>query len=225
MLTVGYQLSEIIRINHAATGDGVGALARRSLTAMNIADPDRVLRAYPFQLSGGMQQRVMIALAMIANPRLLILDEPTSALDVTTQAQLLAELESLRSGQQTSMLFIAHDIALLAQIANRIVVMYAGQIVESGPRDAIVNHPLHPYTRALIGAVERMDIGDGERLEAIAGDPPDLRVAQPGCAFAPRCPLVMDRCHTQVPPLTETAPGQEVACHLYPTTTAAEAAA
>ncbi len=225
VLTVGYQLSEIIRINNAATGDGVDALARRSLAAMNIADPDRVLHAYPFQLSGGMQQRVMIALAMIANPRLLILDEPTSALDVTTQAQLLAELESLRSGQQTSMLFISHDIALLAQIANRIVVMYAGEIVESGPRDTIVTHPLHPYTRALIGAVERMDTGDDERLETIPGDPPDLRVVQSGCAFALRCPFVMDHCHTQVPPRTEAAPGQEVACHLYQTTSSAEAAA
>jgi peptide/nickel transport system permease protein len=225
VLTVGYQLTEVIRVNHAASGDGIDALARRSLAAMNIADPDRVLRAYPFQLSGGMQQRVMIALAMIAQPRLLILDEPTSALDVTTQAQLLAELESLRSEQQTSMLFISHDIALLAQIATRIVVMYAGQIVESGPRDAIVDHPLHPYTRALIGAVERMDAAGEERLEAIAGDPPDLRVVQPGCPFAPRCPLVMDRCRVVAPPLIEAEPGQDVACHLYPEATRGEAAA
>jgi oligopeptide/dipeptide ABC transporter ATP-binding protein len=215
VLTVGYQLSEVIRVNHAAGPDGIDSLARRSLAAMNIADPDRVLRAYPFQLSGGMQQRVMIALAMIGKPRLLILDEPTSALDVTTQAQLLTELESLRSQQQTSMLFISHDIALLAQIASRIVVMYAGQIVESGPRDAIVERPLHPYTRALIGAVERMDAAGEERLEAIAGDPPDLRVVQPGCPFAPRCPLVMDRCRTIVPAIVTAQPEQEVACHLY----------
>ena len=201
------------------------ALARQSLAAMNIADPDRVLRAYPFQLSGGMQQRVMIALAMIGQPRLLILDEPTSALDVTTQAQLLDELESLRAGQQTSMLFISHDIALLAQIASRIVVMYAGQICESGPRDAIVEHPLHPYTRALIGAVERMDAAGEERLEAIAGDPPDLRVVPPGCPFAPRCPLVMDRCRMVAPRLIEAAPGPTVACHLYSDATSEEAAA
>jgi peptide/nickel transport system permease protein len=225
VLTVGYQLSEVIRVNRAASGNGIDALARRSLAAMNIADPDRVLRAYPFQLSGGMQQRVMIALAMIAKPRLLILDEPTSALDVTTQAQLLSELERLRSGQQTSMLFISHDIALLAQIANRIVVMYAGQIVESGPRNAIVDHPLHPYTRALIGAVERMDAAGEERLEAITGDPPDLRVVPTGCPFAPRCPFVMDRCRTIDPPLIEAEPGQSVACHLYITAIDEETAA
>lgn len=217
VLTVGYQLAEVIRVNKAASGDGVAALARASLAAMNIADPDRVLRTYPFQLSGGMQQRVMIALAMIGRPALLILDEPTSALDVTTQAQLLALLESLRTNQETSMLFISHDIALLAQIAGRIVVMYAGQICESGPRDAIVEHPLHPYTRALIGAVERMDEPGDKRLEAIAGDPPDLRFIPPGCPFAPRCPAVMDRCRTLAPPLVELVPGQQVACYLYAT--------
>jgi oligopeptide/dipeptide ABC transporter ATP-binding protein len=225
VLTVGYQLSEVIRVNKAASGAGIGELARQSLTAMNIADPDRVLRAYPFQLSGGMQQRVMIALAMIAKPRLLILDEPTSALDVTTQAQLLVELDSLRAGSQTGMLFISHDIALLAQIASRIVVMYAGQIMESGPRDAIVERPLHPYTRALIGAIERMDEPGEERLEAIAGDPPDLRLLPSGCPFAPRCPLVMDRCHTVVPPLHEAAAKQLVACHLYPVVPERETAA
>lgn len=225
VLTVGYQLSEVIRVNRAANADGIYALSRQSLAAMNIADPERVLRAYPFQLSGGMQQRVMIALAMIGKPRLLILDEPTSALDVTTQAQLLAELESLRSGQQTSMIFISHDIALLAQIATRIVVMYAGQVVEAGPRDAIVAQPLHPYTRALIGAVERMDAAGDERLEAISGDPPDLRVVQPGCPFAARCPFVMDRCRVVNPSLIEVEPGQTVACHLYSSIAGQEAVA
>lgn len=215
VLTVGYQLSEVIRVNKAATGNDIAPLARASLAAMNIADPERVLGAYPFQLSGGMQQRVMIALAMIGRPSLLILDEPTSALDVTTQAQLLAELESLRATQQMSMLFISHDIALLAQIAGRIVVMYAGRIVESGPRDALVERPLHPYTRALIGAVARMEQPSGGRLEAIAGDPPDLRIVQPGCPFAPRCPAVMDRCRAIAPAIIEPEPGQQVACHLY----------
>lgn len=215
VLTVGYQLQEVIRINNAASGDGVAELARQSLAAMNIADPERVMQAYPFQLSGGMQQRVMIALAMIGRPKLLILDEPTSALDVTTQAQLLVELERLRATQQTSMLFISHDIALLAQIADRIAVMYAGEIVESGSRDEIVERPLHPYTQALIGAVERMDEAGDARLEAIAGDPPDLRVTQAGCPFAPRCPAVMDRCRTVAPALREEAPGQLVSCHLY----------
>jgi oligopeptide/dipeptide ABC transporter ATP-binding protein len=167
----------------------------------------------------------MIALAMIGRPGLLILDEPTSALDVTTQAQLLTELESLRATQQVSMLFISHDIALLAQIAGRIVVMYAGQIVESGPRDAIVERPLHPYTRALIGAVERMDRPNGGRLEAIAGDPPDLRFVQPGCPFAPRCPAVMERCRTVAPALVEQEPDQQVACHLYSAVTEEETAA
>jgi len=215
VLTVGYQLSEVIRVNRAASGSDISELARQSLEAMNIADPERVMRAYPFQLSGGMQQRVMIALAMISKPRLLILDEPTSALDVTTQAQLISELESLRAYQQTSMLFISHDVALLAQIASHIVVMYAGQVVETGPRDAIVERALHPYTRALIGAVQRMDGASSERLETIAGDPPDLRTIQHGCPFAPRCPMVMDRCRVEAPPIVQMEMGQDVACHLY----------
>jgi peptide/nickel transport system permease protein len=213
VLTVGYQLRETIRANRKARGMEVKRLAREALVAVQIPDPDRVLRAYPFQLSGGMQQRVMIALAMIGRPDLLILDEPTSALDVTTQAQFLDELERLRQNLGTSILFITHDISLLADFADQLLVLYAGQVCESGPRDAVLDHPQHPYTRALLDAVSRTG-GAGGRLAAIPGDPPDPTHVPPGCPFAPRCPLVMPVCWEVNPALVEVEVGHRAACHV-----------
>ncbi|MGH2617387.1 MAG: oligopeptide/dipeptide ABC transporter ATP-binding protein, partial [Thermomicrobiales bacterium] len=167
-----------------------------------------------FQLSGGMQQRVMIALAMASQPDLLILDEPTSSLDVTTQAQLLDELTALRERFGTSMIFITHDIALLSGIADTIVVMYAGQICESGPRERVIASPQHPYTQALLNAVERVSVLGGERLAAIPGDPPDPTSLPPGCPFAPRCPFAMPVCTAINPAPTIVAPEHAAACHL-----------
>jgi peptide/nickel transport system permease protein len=214
VLTVGAQLHETLRQHRKLRPDQARTAARQALAAVHIADPERVLRAYPFQLSGGMQQRVMIALAMASAPALLILDEPTSALDVTTQAQLLDELTSLRQRLGTSMLFISHDIALLSGIADTLVVLYAGQICEQGPRDQVIARPRHPYTQALLNAVERIHLPADGRLATIPGDPPDPTRLPPGCPFAPRCPYAMPICAVSNPEATLVAPGHVAACHL-----------
>ncbi len=214
VLTVGSQLRETLRQHRRLAPAAAQSAARDGLVTVGIADPDRVLRAYPFQLSGGMQQRVMIALAMASEPELLILDEPTSALDVTTQAQLLDELESVRERSGTSIIFITHDIALLGDFADFILVMYAGQLCEIGPRDEIVGRPRHPYTQALIGAVERTHAPGTNRLVAIPGDSPDPTRLAPGCPFAPRCPFVMPVCREVNPAPVGIGEGHAAACHL-----------
>jgi oligopeptide/dipeptide ABC transporter ATP-binding protein len=214
VLTVGYQLRETVRTRRGLPPAEAGRVAREALAAVHVADPDRVLKAYPFQLSGGMQQRVMIALAMVGNPDLLILDEPTSALDVTTQAQLLDELAGLRQRFGTSVLFITHDIALLAGFADVILVMYAGQVCEIGPRAQVIESPQHPYTQALLQAVERTGAAETGRLAAIPGDPPDPTSLPPGCPFAPRCPFAMPVCREINPAPVAMAGGHRAACHL-----------
>jgi oligopeptide/dipeptide ABC transporter ATP-binding protein len=222
VLTVGYQLVETLRRHRRLTVAQAQAAARAALAAVRVPDPDRVLRAYPFQLSGGMAQRVMIALAMVSQPDLLILDEPTSALDVTTQAQLLDELSILREQSGTSLIFITHDLALLAGFADAILVMYAGRVCERGRRDDLFARPLHPYTRALLGAVQRVRSPESGRLRAIPGDPPDLAHLPPGCPFASRCPLVQPLCTAQTPSLREWLPGRFAACHFALTVDAAD---
>jgi peptide/nickel transport system permease protein len=214
VLTIGYQLKETLRRHRSLDPSRAQAEARQALIAVGIADPDRVLQAYPFQLSGGMQQRVMIALAMVSEPDLLILDEPTSALDVTTQAQLLDELERLRQRFGMSMIFITHDIALLASFADDILVMYAGHVCEIGPRDRVIEHPHHPYTKALLDTVERAAIPGTSRLAVIPGDPPDLTQMPPGCPFASRCPHAMPICRDVMPLRTTVGPAHAAACHL-----------
>ena len=206
-------MTETIRRHRSLPPAETMDAARRALAAVHIADPDRVLRAYPFQLSGGMAQRVMIALAMSCNPDVLILDEPTSALDVTTQAQLLDELDALRAERQMSMIFITHDIALMGDFADVILVMYAGRVCEIGPRDRMIDAPQHPYTQALIRAIERRGTGGG-RLDSIPGDPPDPTRLPPGCPFADRCPHVMAVCREAMPPLITLESSHRVACHL-----------
>jgi len=214
VLTIGFQLREALRANRRVDATEADRLTRDALAAVHIADPDRVLRAYPFELSGGMQQRVMIALAMIRNPDLLILDEPTSALDVTTQAQLLDELDRIRRARGTSVLFITHDIALLKEFADRILVMYGGEVCEIGPEETVLSAPQHPYTRALLNAVERTTVTESGRLAAIPGDPPDPKRPLPGCPFAPRCPHVLDVCWVSKPPRVAIGPRHSAACHL-----------
>ncbi len=216
VLTVGHQLGETLRTHRRLAPAQSHATARGALAAVGIADPDRVLKAYPFQLSGGMQQRVMIALAMASEPDLLILDEPTSALDVTTQAQLLEELESLRERFGTTIIFITHDIALLADFADTVMVMYAGKVCEIGPISRVMGAPEHPYTEALLNAVERTHGTGRGRLAAIPGDPPDPTRLPPGCPFAPRCPRAMPVCFEDDPPLVTVGPGHQAACHMLP---------
>jgi oligopeptide/dipeptide ABC transporter ATP-binding protein len=214
VLTVGYQLVETIRKSGQRAGKHPREVARAALVTVGIADPDRVLRAYPFELSGGMQQRVMIALAMIGEPELLILDEPTSALDVTTQAQLLDELDRLRRERNLAVIFITHDIALLEDFADFILVMYAGRVCELGPRQEVTTNPRHPYSRALLNAVELVDAPGTNRLAAIPGDPPDPSHRPPGCAFASRCPFAMPVCREVDPAPAPVGPSHRAACHL-----------
>jgi len=170
-------------------------------------------RAYPHQLSGGQRQRVMIAMALACRPQLIVADEPTTALDVMVQAQILDLLKDLVGDLGVGLLIISHDLSVLADICDRVTVMYAGRVVESGPADAVFTDPLHPYTQALSGAFPR--IGDPAARYAPAGlkgDPPDPRELPPGCSFAPRCPLAVDECSAAEPPLVEVTPGRPVAC-------------
>jgi oligopeptide/dipeptide ABC transporter ATP-binding protein len=225
VLTVGRQIVETLRCHLRLGRQAAERKAEELLLAVGIGNPARVLRAYPFQLSGGMNQRVMIAMTMALEPDLLIADEPTTALDVTTQAQILEQLQSLLHDRQTSMILITHDIALLSGYVHTIVIMYAGQICESGPADVLLAQPRHPYTQALLNAIPRADLPAGRRLEAIPGELPNPAVVLPGCPFAPRCPQVMEVCCQRNPPPIPITSGNpeaqgaacvhQVACHLY----------
>ena len=175
-------------------------------------DAARRLDAYPHQLSGGMCQRVVIAMAIACSPSVLIADEPTTALDVTVQAQVLALLKRLQADAGMAMIFITHDLGVVAETADRVVVMYAGRKVEEAPVDELFESPLHPYTAGLIGATPVPGAARAERLADIPGMVPPLNALPTGCAFAPRCPRVMERCRHERPALTQPAPGRRVAC-------------
>ncbi len=214
VITTGSQMVETIRQHQAVSAAEARALAARSLIDVGIGDPERVMARYPFQLSGGMNQRIMIAMAMLARPDLLIADEPTTALDVTTQAQVLERLRDITRDHDTALVLITHDIALVRQYVDRVVVLYAGQVCESGPVDEVIAAPAHPYTAALLESVPRADLDPGERLQAIPGELPDPSVPQAGCPFARRCMYAMDVCQVTNPPLLAVAPGRTAACHL-----------
>jgi peptide/nickel transport system permease protein len=215
VLTIGFQLVETLRAQLRLSSAHARRRARDALRAVGIGDPERVLRRYPFQLSGGMNQRVMIAMAMASEPDLLIADEPSTALDVTTQAQILEQLREITQRSQTSLILITHDIAVVAEYADVVLVMYAGQVCEVGPVDAVVSDARHPYTQALLGALPRADAPPGTRLEAIPGEPPDPAEPVRGCPFAPRCPHVMDVCRSVNPPPFDVGRGRTAACHLW----------
>jgi len=192
------------------------ARAAEMLALVGIAEPARRVREYPHQLSGGMRQRVMIAMALACNPRLLIADEPTTALDVTIQAQILDLMRDLKSKVGAAIMLITHDLGVVAEMAERVVVMYAGRKVEEAPVEELFARPLHPYTRGLLGSMPRLGAsaqGDTpERLSEIAGVVPSLREPIPGCAFAPRCTLATERCRAAAPALEEMGPRHVVAC-------------
>ena len=214
VLSVGYQLRETLQRHHTLSDEVATRRAQEALEAVGIADLQRVLRAFPFELSGGMQQRVMIALAMSCEPELLIADEPSTALDVTTQVQLLDRLDEMRKKTGTSIILITHDIALLADFADVFMIMYAGQVCEMGQRKQVIEAPQHPYTKALLDSVARTDVPGNQRLAAIPGDPPDPSEVPPGCPFAPRCPRVMPICREANPGIMTLGAGHTVACHL-----------
>lgn len=213
VLTVRYQMREALKTIGIPDND-LDDTVVRVLTTVGIPDPRRVIRQYPFELSGGMNQRVMIAMALAAQPQLLIADEPTTALDTTTQEQILSELVDLARSRDISLLLITHDIALISQYADRILVLYAGEVCETGPTGRVISDPAHPYTRALLESVPRVEIR-ADRLQAIPGELPDPRATRIGCPFAARCPHVMDVCRVDTPLPVEIAAGQWAACHLW----------
>ncbi|MGC1828804.1 MAG: ABC transporter ATP-binding protein, partial [Candidatus Acidiferrales bacterium] len=199
VMRAGAQIEEAIRVHEP--GLGGGEIRRRALHALEraaVPQPEMRARQYPHQLSGGLRQRVMIAMALAAGPGVLIADEPTTALDVTVQKQILELLEKLRRELQLSLLFITHDLAVVAQVARRVAVMYAGRIVEEGPTAEVLRHPRHPYTQGLLGAAPRLT---REKLAPIPGTVPSLGALPPGCAFAPRCPVHVAECDVALPEL------------------------
>ena len=215
VLTIGRQLSEPL-VTHLGLSPRT-ALRRAAvwLRRVNIAAPETQLRAYPHELSGGMRQRVMIAMAMACRPRLLIADEPTTALDVTIQAQILALMNRLKNDFGSALLLITHDLGVVAQMASRVVVMYAGQVVERAPVVPLFKHPFHPYTEALLAAVPRWGTtGSNTTLPAIRGTVPGPGEFLPGCRFAPRCRQAFDRGRREAPPLFEISPDHQARCWL-----------
>jgi peptide/nickel transport system ATP-binding protein len=186
------------------------------LRKVRMSEPERRVRQYPHELSGGMRQRVMIAMALACGPKLLIADEPTTALDVTIQAQILELMRELARETGASIVLITHDLGVVAEMAQRVVVMYAGRKVEEAPVEALFAHPRHPYTRGLLGSMPHLGDSvrdeDGKRLVEIPGMVPSLKDEQPGCLFAPRCPNAIARCSQDVPPLTAQGSGHWAAC-------------
>lgn len=210
-IKVGEQIIESIMLHERLSRDTAMARALSLLETVQVNDAARRLEQYPHELSGGMRQRVMIAIALACNPEVLIADEPTTALDVTIQAQILALLADLKRERGMAMALITHDLGVIAGIADHVVVMYAGRIVERGPVAEVLGTPRHPYTRALLASMPRIDEAGHEPLQAIAGQPPNPRQLPPGCAFSPRCALADERC-SERPKLTGDA-RRAVACH------------
>jgi peptide/nickel transport system ATP-binding protein len=213
LYTVGQQLIETIRTHIDQGPREARARALTLLAEVGIAAADERIDHYPHQFSGGMRQRVVIALALAANPRLIIADEPTTALDVSTQAQIIALLKRLGREHAAAIMLVTHDMGVIAGTAHRVAVMYAGRIVEIGPVRAIVDHPSHPYTRGLMASIPRL-AGRRGRLPQIDGVMPRLRMIPGGCAFNPRCPVATDRCRLERPELMP-ARGTQAACWLY----------
>ncbi|OGO49441.1 MAG: methionine ABC transporter ATP-binding protein [Chloroflexi bacterium RBG_16_68_14] len=213
VLSVGEQVEEIIAAHTRVSKQEARRVVEDALQRVGLAHPERLVKQYPYQLSGGMSQRVFIAIATVLNPKVVIADEPTSALDVTVQAGILNELERLRREQGVSILLITHDLGVVAQMADEVAVMYAGRIAEQGRTRDVLRRPRHPYTWSLLATLPRVD-QDRRPLEAIQGSPPDLAELPDECAFLPRCRKAVSACRTQPsPPLAELAPGQRVACY------------
>ncbi len=211
VFTVGNLISEVIRAHREIDSRGAREMAGEVLTKVGLPDPIKRLDSYPHQLSGGMRQRVMIALALVLDPDILIADEPTTALDVTVQAQILDQLIHEQRERHMSMLLITHDLAVVAAVADRVAVMYAGEIVEQAPVDELFEDPRHPYTQGLLRALPQVSI-TRHRLEPIPGLVPPPQLMPPGCRFAPRCPHAIDRCWTEHPDLTGEDDGRIFRC-------------
>ena len=211
--TIGYQIAETLAVHDLARGGAAKKRAVELLDAVRIPDPERRAREYPHQLSGGLRQRAMIALALSAEPALVIADEPTTALDVTVQAEILDLLREMRRSFHLSLLLITHDLGVIAEMADRVAVMYCGRIVEQAPVADLFASPSHPYTRGLLASIPGG--APGERLSAIPGTVPGLGNLPPGCAFAPRCPDRFDPCDKAPPGVTAIEPDHTIRCYLY----------
>ena len=214
VLTIGRQIGESLVKHTGISRRETKEPAIKLLEMVGIPDPAQRLKAYPHELSGGMRQRVMIAMALACSPKVIIADEPTTALDVTIQAQIIEEIKELREELGTAVIWITHDLAVIAGLADRVMVMYGGRIVEEAPVGELYARPQHPYTLGLLKSLPRLD-QKGQDLESIKGQPPTLVGEEEpvGCAFAPRCEFAMDRCNTDTPVLLERRPGHRVACH------------
>ncbi len=213
LFTIGDQVAEPIRVHEQMSRGSAWTKARDLLKAVRISAPETRVNEYPHQMSGGMRQRIVGAIAISCEPALLIADEPTTSLDVTIQAQYLKLLRDLQRAHHLAMIFITHNLGIVAKMCDSVAVMYAGRIVESGPVRRIFNAPAHPYTEALLTSIPRL-ADTHARLAAIDGQPPDLAAPPSGCAFHPRCPKVMERCRQEDPPRFTVAPGQTARCWL-----------
>jgi oligopeptide/dipeptide ABC transporter ATP-binding protein len=215
VLTVGRQIGETLRMHQGLDKQAAEARAIEMLTLVGIPEPARRVREYPHQLSGGMRQRVMIAMALANQPELLIADEPTTALDVTIQAQILELIAELQRAAGTALILVTHDLGVVAEVADRVAVMYAGRIVEQGPVESIFSDPQHPYTVGLLGSLPSLGRREG-RLATIPGAVPPPALWPKGCRFATRCPLADERCRRDVPRLSNVTPGHHAACFKLP---------
>lgn len=216
--TVGEQIAETVRLHQGLDKQAAMQRAVDMLTAVGIPAPEQRVREYPHQLSGGMRQRVMIAIGLACDPRVLIADEPTTALDVTVQAQIFDLLIELKERTGTAIILITHDMGAIAEMTDRVVVMYAGRIVEEGPVDVILSEPLHPYTRGLINCVPHLEAEpspERQPLVEIPGMVPPLTALGSGCAFAPRCGHATDRCTATAPTLRKSQENHQVSCWLH----------
>ena len=212
VLTIGRQLTEALQLHLALDKAAAEQRAGELLLMVGIPEGDRRLKDYPHQFSGGMRQRVMIAMALSCDPKMLIADEPTTALDVTIQAQILELVQRLGKELGTAVLIITHNLGVVARYADRVNVMYAGKIIERGTAREIYGNPRHPYTIGLLASVPRLDEPRKEQLDPIQGLPPDLIALPEGCSFRPRCKFAIDRCATEIPPLVEVSEGHTSAC-------------
>jgi oligopeptide transport system ATP-binding protein len=216
VFTIGEQIEEAIQVHMKLARKATRQRAAELLSLVGIPEPGRALDSYPHQFSGGMRQRVMIAMALSCNPSLLIADEPTTALDVTVQEQLIQLIHKLQEQFHMAIVWITHDLGIIAGIADRVLVMYAGSIVESGSVFSIYNQPRHPYTIGLLHSIPRLDVPRTNLLEVIKGVPPNLIKPPVGCSFAPRCSYQIERCLIERPGLMDVQPGQKSACWVQP---------
>ena len=212
MLPVGLQLTEALAAHTGLSKRAARARAAELLALVGLPNAGDRLRDFPFQFSGGQRQRIMIAMSLACEPALLIADEPTTALDVTIQAQIVELIKELQQKLGTAIIWISHNLALVAGMVDRVIVMYGGCIVEQASVDDLYERPRHPYTLGLLHAVPKVDQRSQERLASIDGLPPDLRHMPAGCPFAPRCPYVVERCRSETPPLRPCGPNQLAAC-------------